>query len=132
MVVGVEAIEPARWNLKCFYCSSTRGVKFQCSVIQCWRAYHATCAAAAGVLVEIAQDEHGVVSSYQCRFHRPKRAHWSCLEQDQNILDFASKLQPGDMVQGKLGGMENDVPFVGNVVENCRSEQIVVIELANG
>ena len=82
--------------------------------------------------METAEDEHGLVSSYQCRFHRPKRPHLASLEHDQNILEFASKVQKDEVVQGKLGGMENDVPFVGVVVENCQSEQTIVIELANG
>ena len=132
IVVGIENIDPARWNLKCLYCSSTRGAKFQCSVPQCCRAYHATCAVAAGILIETVEDEQGKVSSYQCRFHRPKRAPLSSLEQDQNIMSFASRLQQGEMIQGRISGLENDVPFVGRVVENCESEQVIVVELANG
>jgi hypothetical protein len=132
VVAGTERITPARWNLKCLYCGSTRGAKFQCSVTQCCRAYHATCAAAAGVLVETAEDEQGFVSSYQCRFHRPKRIPAVYLENDPSIPEFAGKLQQGETVQAKFAGMENDVPFVGVVVENCESEQVVVIELANG
>lgn len=132
VVAGTERITPARWNLKCLYCGSTRGAKFQCSVTQCCRAYHATCAAAAGVLVETAEDEQGFVSSYQCRFHRPKRIPAAYLEDDANIAEFASKLQQGETIQAKFAGMENDVPFVGVVVENCESEKMVVIELSNG
>src|ERR1700721_465089 len=132
VVAGTERITPARWNLKCLYCASTRGANFQCSVTQCCRGYHATCAAAAGVLVETAEDEQGLVSSYQCRFHRPKRVSLSYLEDDQSIAEFARKLQPGETVQGRFAGMDNDVPFVGVVVENCESEQSVVIELENG
>src|SRR5579859_6612462 len=122
-VAGTEQITPARWNLKCLYCASTRGAKFQCSITQCVRAYHATCAAAAGVLVETAVDEQGFASSYQCRFHRPKRVPLAYIENDLNIVDFASKLQPGETVQARFAGMDTDVPFVGVVVENCESEQ---------
>jgi PHD-like zinc-binding domain len=131
-VAGTELVPGPRWNLKCLYCSSTRGAKFQCSVTQCFRAYHATCAAAAGVLVETAADEQGFVSSYQCRFHRPKRLPLSYLEDNKDIAEFASKLQQGEIVQGRFTQPDTDVPFVGVVVENCQSEQIVVLELANG
>ena len=131
-VAGAELITPARWNLKCLYCSSTRGAKFQCSVTQCFRAYHATCAAAAGVLVETAVDELGFVSSFQCRFHRPRRLPVKYLEQNEDIMEYASKLQQGERIQARFAGSESDVPFVGVVVENCVSEQNVVIELANG
>lgn len=132
VVAGEEVITPARWNLKCLYCSSTRGAKFQCSVTQCCRAYHATCAPAGGVLVETVTDELGLVSSFQCRFHRPRRPPRACLEGDSDISEFAAKLQLGEMIQGRFGGSESDVPFVGVVVENCESEQTLVIELANG
>jgi len=132
IVSGIDKISPARWNLKCLYCSSTRGAKFQCSATSCCRAYHATCATAAGVLVETAEDEFGFVSSYQCRFHRPKRPGVLYLEQDQSIAEYASKLKPNDTIQGRLASADNDVPFVGTVTENCRSEETVSIELATG
>jgi hypothetical protein len=132
IAVGAEYIPSARWNLKCLYCSSTRGAKFQCSVTQCYRAYHATCALAAGILVETVEDEQGIVSSYQCRFHRPKRLPVQYLDEDKSIVEFASKVQHGDSIQARFAGLDHDVPFVGIVVENCESEQIIVIELANG
>jgi hypothetical protein len=132
VVAGEELITPARWGLKCLYCSSTKGAKFQCSVKACVRAYHPTCALAAGVLVETVVDELGYASSYQCRFHRPKR-HWpKFLDFDGGILDYAVKLQQGDSIQARFSGPDNDVPFVGVVVENCESEQMVTIELATG
>lgn len=132
VVSGIENITQARWNLKCLYCSSTRGAKFQCSVTSCCRAYHATCAAAAGVLVETAEDELGSVSSYQCRFHRPKRSAPMYLEQDQTIVEFARTLKPEDTIQGRLTSADNEVPFIGTVIENCQSEEIVSVKLATG
>jgi hypothetical protein len=133
LVAGTALIASARWTLKCLYCSSTRGVKFQCSMTTCCRAYHATCAAAAGVLVETGEDEQGQVSSYQCRYHRPRRPKVAELEDDVATMEFAGKVQVGEMVQARFGGSnENDVPFVGTVVENCESEEMVVIELATG
>jgi hypothetical protein len=132
IVSGIDNITPARWNLKCLYCGSTRGAKFQCSATSCCRAYHATCAAAAGVLVETAEDELGFVCSYQCRFHRPKRPALMYLEQDQNIIEYTSKLKPSDVIQGRLTSTDHDVPFVGTVTENCRSEETLFVELATG
>jgi len=132
IVAGEELITPARWNLKCLYCSSTRGAKFQCSVKSCFRAYHATCSLAAGVLVETAVDELGYVSSYQCRFHRPRRIPAMYLEDDPVVNEHAKKLQSGDSIQARFAGPESEIPFVGVVVENCQSEERVVIELANG
>src|SRR5277367_1736205 len=133
LVAGTALIASARWTLKCLYCSSTRGVKFQCSMTSCCRAYHATCAAAAGVLVETAEDEQGTVSSYQCRYHRPRRPKVTELEDDVAIMEFAGGVKVGETVQARFGASnENDTPFVGTVVENCESEQILVIELATG
>jgi len=81
--------------------------------------------------VETAVDEQGFVSSYQCRFHRPKRIPLAYIENDLN-MEYTSALQAGDTIQARFAGMDVDVPFVGVVVENCESEQTVVIELANG
>jgi hypothetical protein len=77
-------------------------------------------------------DEQGFVSSYQCRFHRPKRYPLSYLEDNQEIAEYASKLQPGDTVQARFTQPDTDLPFVGVVVENSNSEQVVVMELADG
>ena len=77
-------------------------------------------------------DEQGFVSSYQCRFHRPKRVPAAYIENDLNIVEYASKLQLGETIQARFAGPDTDVPFVGVVMENCESEQMVVIELANG
>jgi|SRR5579859_3922134 len=132
IVAGTDQIAHARWNLKCLYCSSTRGAKFQCSVTQCCRAYHATCAAAAGVLVETVDDEQGFAASYQCRFHRPRRLHINYLEEDRSITEYAGKLSAGELVQARFSAHDSDAPFVGVVAENCVSEESLVIELANG
>jgi hypothetical protein len=69
--------------------------------------------------------------SFQCRFHRPRRLLPNYLEQNEDIVEFASKLQAGETIQARFAGGDSDVPFVGVVVENCHSEQTVVIELAN-
>lgn len=82
--------------------------------------------------METAVDEQGFVSSYQCRFHRPRRIPLAYIENDLNIIEYTGALQAGDTIQARFAGMDADVPFVGVVVENCESEQTIVIELANG
>ena len=54
------------------------------------------------------------------------------IENDFNVVEYASKLQPGETIQARFAGLDTDVPFVGVVMENCESEQMIVIELANG
>ncbi|KAJ2955223.1 hypothetical protein NQ176_g11412 [Zarea fungicola] len=48
VVCNVNNIHKDRLELKCLFCRSKRGACFQCSQKKCARAYHATCAAAAG------------------------------------------------------------------------------------
>ncbi|KAH0388950.1 JmjC-domain-containing protein, partial [Aureobasidium melanogenum] len=52
-VVGVAGIDKARLDLKCNFCRSKRGACFQCQAKKCTRAYHATCALAAGVQIDV-------------------------------------------------------------------------------
>ena len=65
VICNVDGIPKARTDLKCHFCRSKVGACFQCSEKKCVRAYHATCAAAAGVLVETAVntavDENGAL-----------------------------------------------------------------------
>lgn len=51
-VYGIANIDKARLELKCNFCRSKRGAVFQCSARKCTRAFHATCALAAGVQVD--------------------------------------------------------------------------------
>ena len=51
-VCDVDRIDKARLELKCNFCRNKRGAVFQCSQKKCTRAYHATCAAQAGVQVD--------------------------------------------------------------------------------
>jgi len=54
------------------------------------------------------------------------------LEQDQSIVEYASQLKPGQSIQARLTSGDSDTPFVGTVIENCRSEETVSVELATG
>ncbi|KAJ8606742.1 hypothetical protein MRB53_040761 [Persea americana] len=80
-ICGVANIDHARLELKCNFCRSKRGACFQCSSKKCTRAFHATCAIAAGVLIDAGPVptfgadgteyfEEGF--DFRCRYHRPK------------------------------------------------------------
>ncbi|EPS41060.1 hypothetical protein H072_5041 [Dactylellina haptotyla CBS 200.50] len=139
-ISNVESIPPARMQLKCYFCRVKGGACFQCSEKKCVRAYHATCAAAAGVLVQSVvvpetKDESGNVIptqtelDFRCRFHRPKRSkdHTpEALEEDASIVEFAKKLSLGDIVQAQLYLGEI---FAGRVLENRATEQMLLVEV---
>ncbi|KAK6528733.1 hypothetical protein TWF694_003973 [Orbilia ellipsospora] len=140
-VSNVDSIPAARMQLKCYFCRTKGGACFQCSEKKCVRAYHATCAAAAGVLVESVileevKDESGNVTApsqteldFRCRFHRPKRPKEQTpdlLEQEPVIMEFAKKLSTGDIVQIQLYLGEI---FAGRVVENRASEHMLLVEV---
>ena len=137
-VCNVANIDKARLDLKCYYCRSKRGACFQCSQAKCTRAYHATCAAAAGVLVDMrditvvgedGRESTDVGIDFRCRYHRPKRAKsldGDVLEESKLIQDFARALQVGDVVQ--LQFFQRDI-FAGAVVENRVSEHMVLVDI---
>ncbi|KAF4966643.1 hypothetical protein FSARC_5692 [Fusarium sarcochroum] len=141
-IVNVSEIHKDRLDLKCLYCRSKRGASFQCSQKKCARAYHPTCAAAAGVFVE--EEEVPVFGEdgkeykeqafeFSCRFHRTKRdkkMDGDALEADSRIRTAASKLQPGETCQ--LQYYKGDI-FAGVVVENRANEQTLLLDiLPNG
>ncbi|KAF5691767.1 regulator of deoxyribodipyrimidine photo-lyase PHR1 [Fusarium circinatum] len=141
-VVNVSRIHKGRFELKCLYCRSKQGACFQCSQKRCARAYHATCAAAAGVFVE--EEEIPVFSEdgteykeqafeFSCRYHRTKRdkkLDGNVLETDSRVRTAASNLQPGETCQ--LQYFKGDI-FAGVVVENRHDEQTLLIDiLPNG
>ncbi|KAI9774853.1 MAG: hypothetical protein M1840_000069 [Geoglossum simile] len=137
-ILNVANINKARLELKCNFCRSKRGACFQCSHKKCARAYHATCAAAAGVLVDMRDipvfGEDGkeyvdVGIDFRCRFHRPKRpktADGDSLEKSELIKGFARMLESGDVIQMQY--YHGDI-FAGVVVENRRSEEMVLIDV---
>ncbi len=137
-VCDVTKIDKARLELKCNYCRSKRGAVFQCSQKKCTRAYHATCAAAAGVQVDVgkvpvfAEDgteytDDGI--DFRCRFHRIKRAKHidgTALEENTMIKKHAWKLSVGEVVQMQY--YQGDI-FAGTIAENRKSEQTILVDI---
>ncbi|CZS88635.1 related to regulator of deoxyribodipyrimidine photo-lyase PHR1 [Rhynchosporium graminicola] len=137
-IVDVKYIDKARLDLKCNYCRSRKGACFQCSQKKCTRAYHATCAAAAGVLVE--QGETPVFGEdgteykdwgidFSCRFHRSKRdkkADGDSLGEDKRLLKAGLDLKAGDVCQMQY--FKGDI-FAGTVVENRSSEEMILVDI---
>jgi len=137
-VCGVATIDRARLDLKCNFCRSKRGACFQCSSKKCTRAFHATCALAAGVLID-----GGLVPTFgtdgteyfeegydfRCKYHRPKmpkKVDIDALESSKRIHNFAKDLKYNDVVQAQYVGGE---VFAGSVVENRPSELSVVVDV---
>ncbi|KAL6816769.1 hypothetical protein V8C40DRAFT_253674 [Trichoderma camerunense] len=138
VVSNVTAVHKDRLDLKCLFCRSKRGACFQCSQKKCARAYHATCAAAAGVFTEEQEvpvfGEDGTeykeqAFEFSCRFHRTKRdkkLDGDALEEDSRILKTAEALQKGDICQMQYHKGEI---FAGMVVENRPDERMLLVDL---
>jgi hypothetical protein len=138
LVTDVKYIDKARLDLKCNYCRSKKGACFQCSQKKCTRAYHATCAAAAGVLVEQGEipvfGEDGTEYKdwgieFSCRFHRTKRdkkLDGDILEDDERIRKAGLELKAGETVQMQY--YRGDI-FAGAVVENRKSEEMILVDI---
>ena len=137
VVRDIVFIDRARLELKCNYCRSKKGAVFQCSSKKCTKAYHATCAMAAGIQIDIGptpvygEDGTEYVDmgyDFRCRIHRSKRGKnadsWS-LENNDFINGRAKKLSYGDAVQAQF--YQGDI-FAGNIIENRKSEQTVLLE----
>ncbi|KAI0967961.1 hypothetical protein F4678DRAFT_444109 [Xylaria arbuscula] len=142
VVANGANISKARLDLKCLFCRSKRGMCFQCSHRKCARAYHATCAAAAGVFVEEAEvpifGEDGTeykeqAFEFTCRFHRTKRDRkldGDVLDDCQKTRRAASTMKKGDICQ--LQYLRGEI-FAGVIVENRDSEQTFLLDiLPNG
>ncbi|KAI9901671.1 hypothetical protein N3K66_003488 [Trichothecium roseum] len=137
-VHNISGVHKDRLDLKCLYCRSKRGGCFQCSQKKCARAYHPSCAAAAGVFVEDGEvpvfGEDGTeykeqAFEFSCRFHRTRREKkmdGATLEDDARIRDNASLLKSGDICQ--LQYYRGDV-FAGCVVENRLDEETIVVDV---
>lgn len=137
-ICGVVAIDRARLELKCNFCRSKRGACFQCSSKKCTRAFHATCALAAGVLIDggmvptFGQDgteyfEEGF--DFRCKYHRPKipkNLNAESLETNKRINNYARELKFNDVVQAQYMGGE---VFAGLVVENRPGEMSVAVDV---
>ena len=151
IVRGVNSIDKARLDLKCNLCRSRKGACFQCTEKKCCRAYHATCAIAAGVRIDfgptpVLYTEEGAeyyqeLFDFRCRFHRNKRPNWKAFnpepfETSKIIRRFMDRAQPGDVVQAQL--LTNIGPehkrllgdiFAGVILEKRPGEQTVLLEL---
>lgn len=137
-VTDVQYIDKARLDLKCNYCRSKKGACFQCSEKKCTRAYHATCAAAAGVSVQQGEvPRFGVDGTeykvwdidFRCRFHRPKRDKkfdGDALGDDARLRKAGAELKVGEVCQAQYYRGEI---FAGAVVENFASEESVLLDI---
>lgn len=142
LIKNIAAIHKDRLALKCSFCKlAHRGTCFQCSAEKCTKAYHATCAAAAGVLVVVRDvfpndPETGLPVStpvteidYRCVKHRTKRGLHETeqsLEADTTIKQYCQKLKRGDIIQAQF--LKPSI-FAGVVLENRASELMLLIDL---
>ncbi|KAL7623632.1 hypothetical protein AAE478_005184 [Parahypoxylon ruwenzoriense] len=138
VIANAENISKERPELKCLYCRSKRGVCVQCSHKKCARSYHATCAAAAGVLVEEADvpifggdgtEYKERAFEFTCRFHRTKRdkkLDGYALEECPKTRQAAAALKKGDICQ--LQYYRGEI-FAGVVVENHADEQMLLVDI---
>jgi hypothetical protein len=138
VVANIGGIDKARLELKCLYCRSKRGACLQCSHSKCSRSYHATCAAAAGVLIEEGEvpvfGEDGTeykeqAFEFSCRFHRTKRDRkldGDILENNPEIREAAKALKKNDICQ--LQYFRGDI-FAGVVVENRHDEEMLLLDV---
>ena len=136
IVANAANVNKARLDLKCLFCRSKKGACFQCSQKKCARAYHATCAAAAGVFVEEAEvpvfGEDGTeykeqAFEFSCRFHRTKRDRkldGDALDGDSRVRDAARAIQKGQICQFQY--YRGDI-FAGIVAENRHDEETLLI-----
>ncbi|RKF54635.1 hypothetical protein GcC1_210017 [Golovinomyces cichoracearum] len=138
VVQDIKFISKARMGLKCIYCRSKRGACFQCSAAKCTRAYHGTCAAASGVLVQKVwtfsyaldgTEYKEEVYDFRCRFHRPRRdkkIDEAALSADNRTWQYGSSLNSGDVCQVQL---LNSEIFAGIVISNNRAEDMLMLKV---
>ncbi|CAG8982063.1 hypothetical protein HYALB_00008790 [Hymenoscyphus albidus] len=136
--MDIKYIAKGRLELKCNYCRSKKGACFQCSRKKCTRAYHATCAAAAGVLVEQGEipvfgedgteyKEWGI--EFSCRFHRVKREKKldsDTLSDCERLRKAGTEIKVGEVCQAQY--LKGDI-FAGVVVENCKDEEVILLDI---
>ncbi|KAK0912287.1 hypothetical protein LTR91_015759 [Friedmanniomyces endolithicus] len=138
-ICGVASIDRARLELKCNFCRSKRGACFQCSSKKCTRAFHASCAAAAGVLVDAGMvptfGEDGTEYfeegyDFRCKYHRPKMDKHMTVEKieagSKRIFAYAKEVKINEVVQAQYLASE---VFAGLVVENRPGEQSMVVDV---
>ncbi|KAF2213334.1 hypothetical protein CERZMDRAFT_111636 [Cercospora zeae-maydis SCOH1-5] len=138
LVRGVANIDKARLELKCNFCRSKKGACFQCSAKKCTRAFHASCAVAAGVLVDAGlvptfdaegNEYYEQGFDFRCRYHRPKMPKvldMDALESTKRVYTEAKNFKPQDTMQAQYHGGE---VFGGLVVENRQAEQTLIVDV---
>lgn len=147
IIRGVSNIAKARMELRCNECRQKRGSCFQCSSAKCARAYHATCAAQAGVQVDIGDvaiwtdgvEYRDTGLDFRCKLHRSVKASRlsSDLSKDNNrhierntklFRAYLRGLKKGDLVQYQYS-YTDDIE-AGVLVEPLdESEGILVLDL---
>lgn len=138
VVTNVSDFTAARLEVRCMYCRMRKGVCFQCSYTRCSRAYHATCAAPAGVFVEEGQvpvfGDDGTeykeqAFEFTCRFQRTKRDKkydGEALEKNDRIRKAAAALTQGSVCQMQF--YRSDI-FAGVVLENRADEEMLLLHV---
>ncbi|KAI1337335.1 hypothetical protein F5Y15DRAFT_425937 [Xylariaceae sp. FL0016] len=139
VVVNTANISKSSMDLKCLYCRSKRGVCLKCSHSnKCGRAYHATCAAAAGMLIEEAVvpvfGEDGTeykeqAFEFSCRFHRTKRdkkLDSISLDDCEKTQKAAAALKKGDICQVQY--YKGEI-FAGVIIENRDDERTFLLDI---
>lgn len=139
-ICNVAGIEKSRLDLKCNYCRNKKGSCFQCCFGKCTKAYHATCADAAGVRIDSCLTSmftpegefYFEADDFRCPIHRPKRsknATVDSLENDDKITNNARKAKPRDIVQMQY--LSGSI-FAGRVVENRSGERTLLVDILPG
>lgn len=124
---GYDDIPKARFKLRCAHCKQSGGACFQCSAPRCVKAYHGTCAMAAGVLIQRSEItvDHEDDFTFACKTHRQKRPPSEQLEFDKTTTEYCSALRMGMLIQ--LQVFDGPV-FAGRVLDNRRSERALLVE----
>ncbi|KAM3934395.1 bromodomain and PHD finger-containing protein 3 isoform 1-T1 [Leptodactylus fuscus] len=97
-IEGVDNIPPARWKLTCYLCKQKgHGASIQCHKVNCYAAFHVTCAQRAGLFMKVEPlretglngTTYTVRKTAYCEAHRPpgtpqKEPIKSLLEEDND------------------------------------------------
>lgn len=147
IIRGIAEISKPRLDLRCNECRQKRGSCFQCSSAKCTRAYHATCAAQAGVQVDVGDiaiwheglEYRDTGLDFRCKMHRSvktakassdlARDNYRHIEKDtKEFHAYLTGLKQNDIVQYQSTSAD-DIE-AGVVVERLDEEEgLFVIDL---